>query len=80
MSLLCFSVAPEAEPVRYCMETLVLLVQGPVGVLTLLSLLAVVVCRRMHRGRLERLREYDPEQGAIDGLIATNVGDSTLAV
>ncbi|KAL2096983.1 hypothetical protein ACEWY4_006190 [Coilia grayii] len=71
--------APQAEPVQYCVETLVLLVLGPVGMLGLLSLLAVLVCRRLHRSRLERLREYDPEQGAIDGLIASNVGDSTLA-
>lgn len=76
----CAPIAPEAEPVRYCVETLVLMVLGPVVVLALLSLLSVLVCRRLHRGRLERLREYDPEQGTIDGLIASNVGDSTLAV
>ncbi|KAI1882725.1 hypothetical protein AGOR_G00237900 [Albula goreensis] len=70
---------PPAEPVRYRVEAVVVFVVGPFVVLALLSLLAVVACRRLHHGRLERLRELDAEQGAIDGLIASNVGDSTLA-
>ncbi|XP_030629949.1 activin receptor type-1 [Chanos chanos] len=67
------------EPLQYRVETLALFVLGPMVVLALLSLLAVLVCRRLHHGRLERLHEFDTEQGAIDGLIASNVGDSTLA-
>lgn len=65
---------------RYSVETLVLLVLVPFGVLVLLAMLAVPVCRRLHPRQLERLHEFDTEQGAIDGLIASNVGDSTLAV
>lgn len=65
---------------RYSVETLVLLVLVPFAVLVLLAMLAVSVCRRLHPRRLERLHEFDTEQGAIDGLIASNVGDSTLAV
>uniref|UniRef100_A0A8C1QFA0 receptor protein serine/threonine kinase n=1 Tax=Cyprinus carpio TaxID=7962 RepID=A0A8C1QFA0_CYPCA len=65
--------------VHYRVEMLVLFVLGPFVVLGLLSVLALLVCRRLHHGRLERLHEFDTEQGAIDGLIASNVGDSTLA-
>ncbi|XP_010884895.1 activin receptor type-1 isoform X2 [Esox lucius] len=68
--------APKEESVKYRMETLALFVLGPVVVLALLSVLSVLGCRKLHRGRLQ---EYDPEQGAIDGLIISNVGDSTLA-
>lgn len=72
---------PESEKaVHYRVEMLVLFVFGPFVVLGLLSVLALLVCRRLHHGRLERLHEFDTEQGAIDGLIASNVGDSTLAV
>lgn len=74
------SSAPEGEPVRYRVETLVLFILGPVVVLALLSLVSVLACRRFHQGRLQRLQEFDTEQGAIDGLITSNVGDSTLAV
>lgn len=62
------------------METLALFVLGPVVVLALLSIVSVLACRRLHHGRLQRLQEFDTEQGAIDGLITSNVGDSTLAV
>lgn len=74
------SSAPEGEPVRYRMETLVLFILGPVVILALLSLVSVLACRRFHRDRLQRLQEFDTEQGAVDGLITSNVGDSTLAV
>ncbi|XP_047671541.1 activin receptor type-1 isoform X2 [Tachysurus fulvidraco] len=70
---------PEGEPMHYTVETLVLLVLVPLAILVLLAVLAVSVCRRLHPRRLERLHEFDTEQGAIDGLITTNVGDSTLA-
>ncbi|KAM3871547.1 activin receptor type-1 [Diretmus argenteus] len=71
--------APEGEPVQYRAEMLAFFVFGPVVVLALLSVVAVLACRRLHRGRLQRLQEFDTEQGAIDGLITSNVGDSTLA-
>lgn len=65
---------------RYSVKTLVLLILVPLVVLALFATLAVLVCRRLHPRRLERLHEFDTEQGAIDGLITSNVGDSTLAV
>lgn len=71
--------APEEEPVRYRVEMLALFVLGPVVVLAVLSVVSVLACRRLHHGRLQRLQEFDTEQGAIDGLITSNVGDSTLA-
>ncbi|KAM8917312.1 activin receptor type-1 isoform 1-T3 [Spinachia spinachia] len=77
MSLLL--TAPKAEEVRYRVETVALLVLVPVVVLALLSAVSVLACRRLHRGRLQRLQEFDTEQGAVDGLITSNVGDSTLA-
>ncbi|XP_006637743.3 activin receptor type-1 isoform X1 [Lepisosteus oculatus] len=70
---------PEGEPIQYGVDVLIIFVVGPFVVLLLLSLLAVLVCRRLHHSRLQRLHELDAEQGAIDGLIASNVGDSTLA-
>lgn len=71
---------PEGEPVPYRVETLVLFILGPVVVLVVLSVVSVLACRRLHHGRLQRLQEFDTEQGAVDGLISSNVGDSTLAV
>uniref|UniRef100_A0A3B3HV26 receptor protein serine/threonine kinase n=2 Tax=Oryzias latipes TaxID=8090 RepID=A0A3B3HV26_ORYLA len=71
--------APEGQPVRYRVEMFALFVLGPVVVLVLLSVVSVLACRRLHHGRLQRLQEFDPEQGAIDGLISSNVGNSTLA-
>ncbi|CAN9502427.1 unnamed protein product [Ophioblennius macclurei] len=71
--------APEGEPFRYRVETLALFVLGPVVVLAVLSVVSILACRRLHHGRLQRLQEFDTEQGTIDGLITSNVGDSTLA-
>ncbi|KAK2891961.1 activin receptor type-1 [Channa argus] len=79
MALLPLENEPTGEPVRYRVETLALFVLGPVVVLALLSVVSVLACRRLHHGHLQRLQEFDTEQGAIDGLITSNVGDSTLA-
>lgn len=73
-----FPPVPEGEPVRYRVETLALFVLAPVIILVLLSVVSVLACRRLHHGRLQRLQEFDTEQG--DGLITSSVGDSTLAV
>lgn len=75
---LFFPTVPEGEPVRYRVETLALFVLAPVVILVLLSVVSVLACRRLHHGRLQRLQEFDTEQG--DGLITSSVGDSTLAV
>ncbi|XP_075873876.1 activin receptor type-1 [Nelusetta ayraudi] len=70
---------PEEEPVQYRVETLALFILGPVVVLAVLSVVSVLACKRLHHGRLQRLQEFDTEQGTVDGLITSNVGDSTLA-
>ncbi|XP_061897341.1 activin receptor type-1 [Entelurus aequoreus] len=71
--------APQEEPVGYSFGMLALFVLGPIVVLALLSVLSALACRKLHHGRLQRLQEFDTEQGAVDGLITSNVGDSTLA-
>lgn len=59
---------------------LVVVVVVPVVVLVVLSAVAILVFRRIHRNQMERLTSRDAEYGTIDGLIASNVGESTLAV
>ncbi|XP_069776716.1 activin receptor type-1-like isoform X1 [Narcine bancroftii] len=73
------SQAPKGEPIEYSVETLIIFVVSTIVVLIVLSLVAVLVCRKIHQNRMERLHARDAENGAIDGLIASNVGDSTLA-
>uniref|UniRef100_H3ANV3 Activin receptor type-1 n=1 Tax=Latimeria chalumnae TaxID=7897 RepID=H3ANV3_LATCH len=51
----------------------------PVVMLIILSLLAVMTFRKIHHHQMERLNARDAEYGTIDGLISSNVGDSTLA-
>lgn len=53
---------------------------APIIVLIVLSAAAMLVFRRIHRTQMERLTSRDAEYGTIDGLIASNVGESTLAV
>ncbi|XP_064409436.1 activin receptor type-1 isoform X2 [Latimeria chalumnae] len=69
----------ESEPLNYSLFTMVLFVISPVIVLIILSVAAVLICRKIHQSRVQRLHAYDVEHGAVDGLIASNVGDSTLA-
>ncbi|XP_026876849.2 activin receptor type-1 isoform X1 [Electrophorus electricus] len=72
--------SPGSGPARYRPETVLLFIfLGPVVALALLATPTLLLCRRLRPGRLERLREFDTEQGAVDGLITSNVGDSTLA-
>ncbi|GCC19486.1 hypothetical protein chiPu_0000023 [Chiloscyllium punctatum] len=73
------SQAPKEEPIDYSVETLIIFVVSPVIVLVVLSVVAVLICRKIHQNRMQRLHAHDAENGAIDGLIASNVGDSTLA-
>lgn len=49
-------------------------------VLITLSAIAILVFRCIHHNQMERLTSRDAEYGTIDGLIASNVGESTLAV
>lgn len=62
------------------MTTLVVVIVAPIIVLIVLSAAAILVFRRIHHNQMERLTSRDAEYGTIDGLIASNVGDSTLAV
>ncbi|XP_019728062.1 activin receptor type-1 [Hippocampus comes] len=71
--------APQGEPVGYGAGTLALLALGLLAALALLSVASALACRRLHRGNLHRLQEFDTEQGAVDGLVTSNVGDTTLA-
>ncbi|GCB80671.1 hypothetical protein scyTo_0017278, partial [Scyliorhinus torazame] len=73
------SQAPKGEPIDYSVETLIIFVVSPVIVLIVLSVVAVLICRKIHQNRMQRLHTRDTENGAIDGLITSNVGDSTLA-
>ncbi|XP_061090164.1 activin receptor type-1-like [Conger conger] len=67
------------EDPSYSVATLAMVIVAPVIVLVLLSGVAALVFRRIHRNQIERLKARDAEYGTIDGLIASNVGDSTLA-
>lgn len=64
----------------YSVPLLVVAVVVPFVVLVVLSAVAILVFRRIHRNQMERLTSRDAEYGTIDGLIASNVGESTLAV
>lgn len=59
---------------------LVVVVVVPLVVLIVVSTVTILVFRRIHRSKMERLTSRDAEYGTIDGLIASNVGESTLAV
>nr|XP_023692472.1 activin receptor type-1 isoform X2 [Paramormyrops kingsleyae] len=67
------------DSVNHSVSVLAVVTVGPVAVLLVLSALAVLLFRRVHRGHMERLTPRDAEYGIIDGLIASNVGESTLA-
>ena len=60
--------------------TLAVVIVAPVIVLIFLSAVAILVFRRIHKNQMERLTARDAEYGTIDGLIASNVGENTLAV
>ena len=65
---------------NYSLTTLAIVIVAPVIVLIVLSGIAILVFRRIHQNQMERLTAREAEYGTIDGLIASNVGDSTLAV
>ncbi|XP_073490224.1 activin receptor type-1 isoform X2 [Aquarana catesbeiana] len=67
------------EELNYSVETLAIFVLAPVIVLIVLSVVALLVFRKIQQRHMERLSTRDAEYGTIDGLIASNVGDSTLA-
>ncbi|KAK1166072.1 activin receptor type-1-like [Acipenser oxyrinchus oxyrinchus] len=69
----------QGEAQRYSVTTLAIVVVAPVIVLIVLSVIAVLSFRSIHHNQMERLNARDAEYGTIDGLIASNVGESTLA-
>ncbi|XP_028848016.1 activin receptor type-1-like isoform X2 [Denticeps clupeoides] len=64
---------------NYSVSTLAIVIVAPVLMLIFLSVVAILVFRRIHQNQMERLMARDAEYGTIDGLIASNVGESTLA-
>lgn len=64
---------------HYSVTTLAIVIAAPIIVLIVLSAIAILVFRRIHHNQMERLTSRDAEYGTIDGLIASNVGESTLA-
>lgn len=72
---------PRAEELpSYSVTMLAAVVVVPIVVLIVVSTVAILVFRRIHHNKMERLTSRDAEYGTIDGLIASNVGESTLAV
>ncbi|XP_051942719.1 activin receptor type-1 [Hippocampus zosterae] len=71
--------APRGEPAGYGAGAPALLALGLLAALAALTAASALACRRLRRGNLHRLREFDTEQGAADGLVTANVGDTTLA-
>lgn len=74
---LCLSVV---EGPNYSVTTLTIVIVAPVIVLIFLSAVAILIFRCIHLHQIEHLTAHDAEHGTIDGLIASNVGESTLAV
>ena len=77
---LFFSSLTADELSNYSVTTLVMVIVAPIIALIVLSAVAILVFRRIHNNQMERLTSRDAEYGTIDGLIASNVGESTLAV
>uniref|UniRef100_A0A8C1MSN1 Activin receptor type-1 n=1 Tax=Cyprinus carpio TaxID=7962 RepID=A0A8C1MSN1_CYPCA len=69
---------PMVEGPNYSVTTLTIVIVAPVIVL-ILSGVAIMIFRCIHHHQMEHLTAHDAEYGTIDGLIASNVGESTLA-
>ncbi|XP_059355442.1 activin receptor type-1-like isoform X2 [Carassius carassius] len=67
------------EAPNYSVTTLTIVIVAPVFVLIFLSGVAILIFRCIHHHQMEHLTAHDAEYGPIDGLIASNVGESTLA-
>ncbi|XP_014458431.1 activin receptor type-1 [Alligator mississippiensis] len=68
-----------AEAIQYNTELFVIFVISPIMVVLILTFVAIVACRKISQNRMHRLLAHDAEHGMIDGLITSNIGDSTLA-
>uniref|UniRef100_A0A8C1YKH2 Activin receptor type-1 n=1 Tax=Cyprinus carpio TaxID=7962 RepID=A0A8C1YKH2_CYPCA len=67
------------EGPNYGVTTLTIVIVAPVIVLIFLSGVAILIFRCIHHHQMEHLTAHDAEYGTIDGLIASNVGENTLA-
>ncbi|XP_007669326.1 activin receptor type-1 isoform X1 [Ornithorhynchus anatinus] len=63
----------------YSLETIAIVSLCSIVVVCILGFLTVLMIRKFQRYSEERLNPRDVEYGTIEGLITTNVGDSTLA-
>ncbi|XP_044129344.1 activin receptor type-1-like [Bufo gargarizans] len=68
-----------AEKLNYRVETLAIFILAPVVFLIVLSVVVLLVFRKTQQRHMEQLSTRDAEYRTVDGLIASNVGDSTLA-
>lgn len=75
-----FSLLTAVELPMYNVTTLAIVIVAPITVIIIISAIAILVFKRIHHNQMERLTSRDAEYGTIDGLIASNVGESTLAV
>ncbi|XP_007888097.2 activin receptor type-1 isoform X1 [Callorhinchus milii] len=69
----------QGAALNYNVTTLTVVVIAPVIVLIIVSMVTVLILRKLHQNQMQRLNAREVEYGAVDGLIASNVGDSTLA-
>lgn len=70
----------QGEAAGYSVETLIIVILAPVVALIVFTAVGLLIVRRVQKNHMERLNSRDAEYGTIEGLIASNVGDSTLAV
>ncbi|KAM9331077.1 activin receptor type-1-like [Gastrophryne carolinensis] len=67
------------EMLSYSLETLAIFVLPPFILLIILSVVAFLVYRRIQHNHMDRVSKRNAEYGTIDGIVASSVGESTLA-
>uniref|UniRef100_A0A8C3RUZ7 receptor protein serine/threonine kinase n=1 Tax=Chelydra serpentina TaxID=8475 RepID=A0A8C3RUZ7_CHESE len=70
---------PQGMTIQYSTDIFLIFVIRPIIVLLILSFMAIVACQKINQTLIHRLHAHDAEHGTTDGLITSNVGDSTLA-
>ncbi|XP_069791582.1 activin receptor type-1-like isoform X3 [Narcine bancroftii] len=70
---------PKGAPIGYSARTLTFVIVASMLVLIVVTVVTVIIMRKLQQSHLQRLNPREAEYGAIDGLIASNVDDSTLA-
>lgn len=64
----------------YTKEMLIVFILAPIIAALMFLAVIMLIVRKLQQRHMERLNSRDAEYGTIEGLIASNVGDSTLAV